>query len=248
MLASILPAQQSTSAGVWTPGVVAGSALVGIGLNKSIQFRRSRELNVLRELAATGHLPISISRRLKGNFLPVPGNSYLPELVKPDAVVSAPPPAVRTDSGLVAPIPALVEVRHTRADSLDAVLGLFMAKCTAGQVPAMLLTGAGTALARTGSADREYNYVTGQFEEQEPSSGAVAVGLSVALGGVLYMYIHNAPYTLAKFEALKSAYEGGAPLPAKLRSQIKPKHFEQGQKWRVKLARKAARKSQKRSS
>ena len=52
ILASTLPAQQSTSAGVWTPGVVAGSAFLLIGLNKRIQFRPGRERQVLRELAA----------------------------------------------------------------------------------------------------------------------------------------------------------------------------------------------------
>lgn len=73
ILASTLPALQTTSAGVWTPGVVAGSAFMLIGINKRIQFRPSRERRVLRELAATGHLPASVSRRLRGNFRPVPG-------------------------------------------------------------------------------------------------------------------------------------------------------------------------------
>ena len=62
ILASTLPALQTTSAGVWTPGVVAGSAFLLIGLNKRIQFRPGRERQVLRELAATGHLPTSVAR------------------------------------------------------------------------------------------------------------------------------------------------------------------------------------------
>lgn len=247
MLASILPAQQSTSAGVWTPGVVAGSALVGIGLNKSIQFRRSRERRVLRELVATGHLPASVSRRLKGNFLPVPGNYTWPKLVKPDAVVSASVLLSPLDSSLAAPVPGPVAVSLPPVDSLDAVMGLFMAKRFAGQLPALLLTSVGGTLTRASGADREYNYTTGQFEEQEPSSGAVALGLSLAAGGVLYMYIHNAPYSMAKFEALKSAYEGGTPLPAKLRTQIKPKHFAKGRELRIRFARKAARKNARKS-
>jgi hypothetical protein len=227
---------------------VAGSALVGIGLNKSIQFRKSREQLILRELAATGHLPVSVSRRLKGNFLPVSGNNGWPKLLPPDAVASVPALVVPTDSGLTAPVPAPVIVdSRAPADSLDALLGLFMAKRFAGQLPALLLTGVGSAMTRATGADREYNYITGKFEEQEPSSGAVVAGLSLALGGVVYMYIHNAPYSMANFEALKVAYEGGAPLPAKLRGQIKPKHFTTGQEWRIKLARMAARKKARRN-
>jgi hypothetical protein len=36
--ASIIPAQQATSAGVWVPGVVIGSALTVLGTKKLIQF------------------------------------------------------------------------------------------------------------------------------------------------------------------------------------------------------------------
>lgn len=250
MLGAILPAQQSTSAGVWTPGVVAGSALVGIGLNKRIQFRRSRERQVLHELVATGHLPVSVSRRLKGNFLPVPGNNTWPKLMKMDAVVSAPAPVAPTDSGVAAPAlaPLPTVAGHTRADSLDAVLGLFVAKCAGGQLPALLLTSVGGIVAGTSNADNEYNVNTGRFEEREAPAGAVVAGLGLALGGLAYMYIHNAPYSMAKYEALKSAYEGGAPLPAALRASIKPKHFDQGRALRVKLTRKAARKNARRNS
>ena len=62
ILASTLPAQQSTSAGVWTPGVVAGSAFLLIGLNKRIQFRPGRERQVLSDLAATGQRDAAAAR------------------------------------------------------------------------------------------------------------------------------------------------------------------------------------------
>jgi hypothetical protein len=39
--------------------VLAGSASLLIGLSKRIQFRAGRERQVLRELAATSHLPTS---------------------------------------------------------------------------------------------------------------------------------------------------------------------------------------------
>jgi len=52
--ASTLPALQTTSAGIWEPGVAAGSALFLPGLKKRLQFPRGRERRVLRELAATG--------------------------------------------------------------------------------------------------------------------------------------------------------------------------------------------------
>jgi hypothetical protein len=71
MAASIIPAQQSTSAGVWTPGVVIGSGLVVLGTKKIVQFGWGREQRVLRDLAATGHLPADVKRRLRGNFAPL---------------------------------------------------------------------------------------------------------------------------------------------------------------------------------
>ena len=75
MAASILPAQQTTSAGVWMPGVVIGSALALLGTKKMVQFGWGREHRVLDNLAATGQLPADIKRRLRGNFLPLHGTT-----------------------------------------------------------------------------------------------------------------------------------------------------------------------------
>lgn len=226
---------------------VMGLMPLGVGISKLKRYSRAQEQQVLTDYALTGKLAQRYKRRLRGNFSPVPGNSSWPELVKPEVVASAPAPIVPTNSGLTAPVSTLTPNNRTRADSLDAVLGLFIAKRFAGQLPALLLTPVGAALAGTSNADGEYNYTTGQFEEREPSTGAVIGGLALAFGGVAYMYIHNAPYSMAKFESLKLAYEGGAPLPATLRAQIKPKHFDQGREWRNKLARKAARKNARKS-
>ena len=78
MAASIIPAQQTTSAGVWTPGVVIGSALALLGTKKLLQFGWGREHRVLRDLAATGHLPTDVKRRLHGNFAPLHGTASAP--------------------------------------------------------------------------------------------------------------------------------------------------------------------------
>ncbi|RFP65766.1 hypothetical protein D0N36_07495 [Hymenobacter lapidiphilus] len=91
VLASTLPAQQSTSAGVWTPGVVAGSVFTLIGLNKRIQFRPENERQILRELAVTGRLAPNVSRRLRGSFKVTKGaasdyNPLLAEGIAPESM------------------------------------------------------------------------------------------------------------------------------------------------------------------
>ncbi|GGG58390.1 hypothetical protein [Hymenobacter glacieicola] len=234
MLASILPAQQSTSAGVWTPGVVAGTAFVGIGLNKRIQFRRSRERLVLRELAATGHLPISISRRLKGNFLPVHGTAsdHNPLLAK--GVVPA-GPARSTP----APTPAQA-LADAQLDTLDAVQGLFNAKRLGGQLP-ILLALPGLRLMTGSDAGSNSTSPYGPTQSSEPSGGQVAAGLFLTAGGLTYMLLHNAPYSDAKFAELRASYLAGKPLPPALRARLKEKHVASGRAYRARLERKAAR-------
>jgi hypothetical protein len=234
ILASTLPAQQTTSAGVWTPGVVAGSAFVLIGLNKRIQFRRGRERRVLRELAATGHLPASVARRLHGNFLPLHGTPSAPNPLLAKGVAPSVPV---TSSPTLTPTQQLADARQ---DTLDAVQGLFNAKRLVGQLPILLalpglrlITGAST----TNSSSSPY----GQAKSSDTSSGQVAAGLLLALGGVTYMFVHNAPYSDAKFETLRNDYLAGRPLPPTLRRQLKQKHIAAGRAYRERLERKAAR-------
>ncbi|WP_460620451.1 hypothetical protein [Hymenobacter tenuis] len=234
MLASILPAQQSTSAGVWTPGVVAGTAIAGIGLNKRIQFRRSRERLILQELAATGHLPVDISRRLKGNFLPVHGtaseeNPLLSTEVAPSGQV--PSVSVPTHAQMLA---------DARQDTLDAVQGFFNAKRLGGQLPILLaLPGLRLMTGADASSSSVSSY--GQPQNSEPSGGQVAAGLLLTAGGLTYMFVHNAPYSDAKFAALRASYLAGAPLPPAIRSRLKEKHIASGRTYRARMERKAAR-------
>ena len=252
MAASIIPAQQSTSAGVWTPGVVIGSALALLGTKKVVQFGWGREHRVLRDLAATGHLPADVRRRLRGNFAPLHGtaSAYNPLLalgVAPTTPVPNIPPLNKpvADSAPGAPVmsappiaPSLA-LADARQDTLDAVLGLFLAKRLGGQLP-ILLALPGLRL-MTGAT--ETNTAASPYAPQRsaPSSGQVALGLALMTGGVAYMFIHNAPYSDSRFEALRTSYLAGTPLPLALRAKMKPKHFASGRTYRERLERRAAR-------
>lgn len=233
LAASILPAQQSTSAGVWTPGVVAGTAFVGIGLNKGIGFWWSKEQRVLRELAATGHLPAAISRRLKGRFLPLHGTASEENPLLAHGVEGIGSAA----TGAATPAQVLADARQ---DTLDAVQGLFNAKRLNGQLP-ILLALPGLRL-MTGSDAASNAGPPGVSSRTEPSGGQVAAGLLLTAGGLGYMFIHNAPYSDPKFAELRARYLAGTPLPASLRAQLKPKHVAAGRAYRARLERKAARK------
>lgn len=259
MAASIIPAQQTTSAGVWTPGVVIGSGLALLGTKKLLQFGWGREHRVLRDLAATGHLPADVQRRLRGNFAPLHGTASSPNpLLALGAVPPAPVPATpapnpgNTAGAPVASVPPVAAVptaaapaplqalADARQDTLDAVLGLFLAKRLGGQLPILLalpglrlMTGA----TQTNTSTASY----GQPQSSDPPAGQVALGLALMTGGVAYMFIHNAPYSDAKFEALRTGYLAGAPLPSVLRTQLKAKHITSGRTYRERLERRAAR-------
>ena len=261
MAASILPAQQTTSAGVWTPGVVIGSALAALGTKKLIQFGWGRERRVLRHYAATGQLPADIRHRLRGDFRPLPGPQTWPLALAlpalppaPSAsapVVDAPIPGSSTTGSPAASLPAsdsaarataqLRAAYLTRQDTLDAVVGLFNAKRFGGSLPLVLalpglrlMTGA----TKTNSAPGPY----GQAQaNSDPPAGQVAAGLLLGLGGVVYMFVHNAPYTNAKLKIVCDNFLLGQPLPAHLRDQLKPKHFSSGRAYREKMERRAAR-------
>ncbi len=214
--------------------MVAGSAFVGLGLNKGIQFRRSRERRLLRELAATGHLPTSISRRLKGNFMPLHGtasedNPLLAKGVAPGGLTPIIPAAT----------PAQV-LADAQQDTLDAVQGFFNAKRLGGQLPILVaLPGLRLMTGSNASSSSGSPYV--QSQNSEPSGGQVAAGLLLGVAGVTYMFVHNAPYSDAKFAELRASYLAGAPLPPAIRTRLKEKHVALGRTYRARMERKAAR-------
>ncbi|HEX8657211.1 MAG TPA: hypothetical protein VF690_06745 [Hymenobacter sp.] len=247
MAASIIPAQQSTSAGVWTPGVVVGSGLVLLGTKKVIQFGWGREQRVLRDLAATGHLPADVKRRLRGNFAPLHGTASAPNPLlalnstPPTPATSASAPQNTGTPGAGAPPAALPQtLADARQDTLDAVLGLFLAKRLGGQLP-ILLALPGLRLMTGASKTNVPSSPYVQPQNNDPSSGQVALGLALMTGGVAYMFIHNAPYSAAKFDALRTSYLAGTPLPTDLHAQLKAKHIASGRAFRERLERKAAR-------
>ncbi|AMJ64587.1 hypothetical protein [Hymenobacter sp. PAMC 26628] len=252
MAASIIPAQQTTSAGVWTPGVVIGSALAALGIKKLAQFGWGREHRVLSALAATGYLPADVKRRLRGNFAPLHGtasapNPFLAAGIVSSASIPAPPlpgPAAPTSTASVTtPTQLLADARQ---DTLDAVQGFFNAKQLGGQLP-LLLALPGLRL-MTGASNTNYSpspYL--QSQSSEPGTGQVVAGLALMAGGAAYMFIHNAPYTATKFATLRNDYLAGKPLPADIRTKLKARHLVQGRAYRERLDRKAARRAKRNS-
>lgn len=255
--ASIIPAQQTTSVGVWTPGVVIGSTLALLGAKKLIQFGWGRESRVLRDLAATGHLPADVKRRLRGDYMPLHGtaSSYNPLLAlsaapaTPIPAAPAPSPPVpntasevpATSAPPVAPAPSLaLALTDARQDTLDAVQGLFLAKRLGGQLP-ILLALPGLRLMTGASQTTNSSSAYGPPQASAPPAGQVALGLALMTGGVAYMFIHNAPYSDEKFAALRTSYLAGSPLPLALRAQLKPKHVASGRTYRERLERRAIR-------
>ncbi|MFD2718077.1 hypothetical protein ACFST9_05085 [Hymenobacter monticola] len=252
MAASIIPAQQTTSAGVWTPGVVFGAGFSVLGIKKLVQFGWGREHRVLRQLAATGHLPGDVRRRLRGNFAPLHGTASAPDPLASNGLAPAPVSPVATPSStqpeterpaaatvpVTSPVQALADARQ---DTLDAVQGFFNARRLGGQLPILLalpglrlMTGA----TKTGTPSPS-PYV--QTQRSDPSGGQVAAGLLLMAGGVTYMFVHNAPYSDKKFSALRTSYLAGAPLPPEIRARLKPQHLAAGRKYRERLERRAAR-------
>ncbi|MBH8560197.1 hypothetical protein [Hymenobacter negativus] len=241
MAASIIPAQQATSAGVWTPGVVIGSAMAVLGTKKFIQFGWGRERRVLRNLAATGHLPADVQRRLHGNFAPLHGTASAPNPLLAYGKAPGNAPVANDAAPATTPVQAQAQtLADARQDTLDAVQGLFNAKRLAGQLPILLalpglrlMTGA----TKTGVSSSPY----GQTQSADPPAGQIALGLALMTGGVVYMFVHNAPYSDAKFKLLHDDYLAGHPLPPALRAQLKPKHIEAGRTYREKMERRASR-------
>jgi hypothetical protein len=238
ILASTLPALQTTSAGVWTPGVVSGSAFMLLGVKKRIQFRPGRERQLMRNLAATGHVPADVRRRLRGNFAPVHGTTSAPNPLEAYGYSASAPLA---DSPTLTPAQQLTNARQ---DTLDAVRGLFLAKDFAGKLP-LILALPGLRL-MTGASNTDLPpspYL--QPQTSKPSGGQVAAGLVMMAGGVAYWLIHNAPYTNAKYDELRTDYLAGKPLPSSIGTKLKPKYLVSGRAYRERLERKAARRARK---
>jgi len=209
ILASTLPALQTTSAGVWTPGVLAGSALMLIGLNKRIQFRPRRERRVLRELAATGHLPTSVSRRLRGSFRPLRGaaSDYDP-LSAPD---------VRPPAMAVALTPAEVATA-ARADTLRAINRLFARRRKGGRTWNYLGLSGALGLLRGLTA-------SGNGTTADGSSIAILVGAFIA-APVAIGVVNLTTYSETHEVEMANLYSSGKPLPQKIRQRIKKKDLQ----------------------
>jgi hypothetical protein len=210
ILASTLPALQTTSAGVWTPGVFAGSAFMLIGLNKRIQFRPGRERQVLRELAATGHLPTSVSRRLRGNFAPLHG---LPSDYDP---LSA--PGIRPAAVALGLTPAQVaEAAH--ADTLRAINRLFE-RCRKGGKRWNYLGLAGILSMTRALASPN-------IDGDKVNAGSLAILLGGFVAAPVAIGVTNlVTYNEARESEVENAYRSGKPLPKKIRQRIKKKDLQ----------------------
>jgi hypothetical protein len=210
ILASTLPALQTTSAGVWTPGVFAGSAFMLIGLNKRIQFRPGRERQVLRELAATGHLPTSVARRLHGNFMPMHGapTDYDP--------LSA--PGIRPPASALGLTPAQVaEVAH--ADTLRAINRLFERRRKGGKAWNYLgLAGVLSMTRALTSSSTDGNSVDG--------SGIAIIAGAFIVAPVAIGVVNLATYSETHETEVENAYSAGKPLPKNIRQRIKKKDLQ----------------------
>ena len=209
ILASTLPALQTTSAGVWTPGVVFGSGFLLVGLNKRIQFRAGRERRVLRELAATGHLPHSVSRRLRGKFSPVQGaaSDYNPLMA----------PGIISNNANAAITPAQ-RLENARADTLRAINRLFERRRNGGKKWAYIGLSGALAMARVLTAPNDGSTVNG---------GGLALVAGTFIGVPLAASVANlATYREEREEDVDRAYRSGQPLPKKIRQRIKRKDLE----------------------
>lgn len=210
ILASTLPALQTTSAGVWTPGVLAGSAALLIGLNKRIQFRPSRERRILRELAATGQLPTSVTQRLRGKFAPVRGaaSDYDP-LSAPD---------IRPLAVALALTPAQV-AEAARADTLRAINRLFARRRRGGKVWNYLGLSGTLALARALTSS------SGNGNRVDGGSIAILVGAFV-VAPVAIGVVNLAAYNETHEAEIESSYRSGKPLPKRIQQRIKKKDLQ----------------------
>jgi len=190
--------------------VLAGSASLLIGLNKRIQFRAGRERQVLRELAATGHLPASVSRRLRGKFAPLRGaaTDYDP--------LSA--PGIRPPAVALALTPAQVAAA-AHADTLRAINRLFARRRKGGQRWNYL------GLAGVLSLSRVLISGPNNGEKVDGSSIAILTGAFV-VAPVAIGIVNLATYNEAHETDIENSYSSGKPLPKKIRQRIKQKDLQ----------------------
>jgi hypothetical protein len=205
-----LPALQSTSAGVWTPGVVAGAGLLVIGLNKRIQFRKGRERKVLRELAATGHLRPSVERRLQGKFEVVKGaeSDYNPLLAKDIAPAS-----------YFAQLTPEQAQALARADTLRAITRLYERHQRSGKLWA--------ATASLGVLSLVRAAVGSTTSSRTASSGELAgTGAGVILLPAALSVYHFIAFSEQKQDEAESNYRAGQHLPKQLRRHIRRRDMQ----------------------
>jgi hypothetical protein len=210
ILASTLPALQTTSAGVWTPGVLAGSASMLIGLNKRIRFRAGRERQVLRELAATGHLPVSVSRRLRGKFVPIRGaaSDYDP-LSAPD---------IRPAAVALALTPTQV-AENAHADTLRAINRLFARRRRGGHIWNYLALSGALGLTRA--------LVTGPNNGEKVDGSGIAILAGGFIAAPIAIGVVNLTTYSETHEAeIENTYRAGKPLPKRIRQRIKKKDLQ----------------------
>lgn len=217
----------------------AGAGMLALGISKLHRYSELREQQVLSAYARTGLLARKYRRRLHGNFQPISGTPTWPIPLLPELADSQLPaaPAAATPGASAASKALPLTNTYSRQDTLDAVLGLFVAKRTAGQLPALGIMPAARLLVGTKQAPNSSSVIT----RTEPDPTQVAGGLLLMAGVTTYMFIHNAPYTKAKYNALAGQYTAGGTLPPAIRAQLREKHFAQGRNYRERLERQQAR-------
>jgi hypothetical protein len=192
---------------------VAGSAFLLIGLNKRILFRPGRERQVLRELAATGHLPASVARRLRGQYTPHHGtpSDYNPLLAK--GIYSS----AANASSLT---PAQLQ-ETARADTLRAIDRMFERRRRGGKIWAYVGVSGALALVRALTSSTSTN------NGNSLDGGGVAVLAGAFVGAPVAISILNlSAYNEAHEEAVDRLYRSGQPLPKKIRQRMKRKDLE----------------------
>jgi hypothetical protein len=190
--------------------VLAGSASLLIGLNKRIQFRPGRERQVLRELATTGHLPTSVSRRLRGNFAPLRG---LPSDYDP---LSA--PGIRPAAVALGLTPAQVaEAAH--ADTLRAINRLFERRRKGGK--------RWNYLGLAGILSMTRVLASPNIDGDKVNAGNLAILVGAFVAAPVAIGVTNlVTYNEAHESEIENAYRAGKPLPKKIRQRIKKKDLQ----------------------
>ena len=181
-----------------------------IGLNKRVQFRAGRERRILRELAATGRIPTTVARRLRGKFSPERGaaSDYNPLLSK----------AISPNNSTILLTPAqMQETAH--ADTLRAISRLFERRRKGGKRWAYLGLSGALSMARVLTAPNANDGST--------NAGGLALIAGVFVGVPIAVSIVNlTAYSEAHEEEVERIYRSGQPLPKIIRQRMKKKDLE----------------------